>query len=370
MKRLIRENIGKIDTYQPGKPIEELEREYGIKKAVKLASNENPLGPSPKALKAVMASIHGINRYPDSHGFYLKEKLSRKLGVTSDSIFLGNGSDEIIQLIAQAFLLPGEEVIMGDPTFSLYQMVVVAAEGKEVRVPLKDFSYDLSSMAARITPQTKLIFINTPLNPTGTIVNKKDFEGFLEAVPPDVILVLDEAYGEYATDQSYPNFLNYLGSSKNIFILRTFSKIYGLAGLRIGYAIAPSFLVGCLNKLRAPFNTNSLAQAAALAALDDDDHLKQSLANNRNGLSYLYGELDQLGIEYLPTQANFFLMKVGEDAPGVYEALLKEGVIVRTMTGYGLQHYLRISVGLPSENQKFIKALKKVLFGKHGYGKG
>ena len=361
MKRLVKENIEKIGAYQPGKPIDKLEREYGIKEAVKLASNENPLGPSPKAVEAITASINGINRYPDSHGFYLKEKLSKKLGVTSDSIFLGNGSDEIIQLIAQAFLLPGDEVIMGDPTFSFYQMVVVAAEGREVRVPLKNFSYDLSSMADRIAPQTKLIFLNMPLNPTGTIVKERDFENFLERVSSDAILVLDEAYGEYATDKSFPNFLNYLGSGKNIFILRTFSKIYGLAGLRIGYGIAQPYLVGCLNKMKAPFNTNSLAQTAALAALDDEDHLKKSLANNRNGLTYLYGELDKLGIPYLPTQANFFLMKIGENALGVYEALLKEGVIVRTMTGYGLPYHLRISVGLPAENETFIKALKKVM---------
>ena len=361
MKRLIKENIAKIGTYQPGKPIEELKREYGIKEAVKLASNENPLGPSPKAVEAIMASVNGINRYPDSHGFYLKEKLSQKLGVKSDSIFLGNGSDEIIQLIAQAFLLPGEEVIMGDPTFSFYQMVVVAAEGKEVRVPLKNFSYDLSSMADRITPQTKLIFINTPLNPTGTIVKEKDFEEFLEQVPSDVILVLDEAYGEYATDKSFPDFLSYLGSSKKMFILRTFSKIYGLAGLRIGYGIAQPYLVSCLNKIKGPFNTNSLAQEAALAALDDEEHLKKSLANNQDGLTYLYSELDKLGTEYIPTQANFFLIKIGENALGVYEALLKEGVIVRTMTGYGLHNYLRISVGLPAENEKFIKALKEVV---------
>ncbi len=361
MKRLVKENIEKIGTYQPGKPIEELKREYGIKEVVKLASNENPLGPSPKAVEAIIASVNSINRYPDSHGFYLKEKLSQKSGVKSDSIFLGNGSDEIIQLITQAFLLPGEEVIMGDPTFSFYQIVVVTAGGKEVMVPLKNFSYDLPSMADRITSQTKLIFINTPLNPTGTIVKKKDFEDFLKQVPSDVILVLDEAYGEYATDEFFPNFLNYLGSGKKIFILRTFSKIYGLAGLRIGYGIAQSYLVSCLNKIKGPFNTNSLAQAAALAALDDEEHLEKSLANNQNGLTYLYSELNKLEIEYLPTQANFFLIKIGENAPGVYESLLKEGIIVRNMAGYGLQHYLRISVGLPAENEKFIKALKEVV---------
>ena len=206
-----------------------------------------------------------------------------------------------------------------------------------------------------------LLFKNREYWEYYTIVKKKDFEEFLEQVPSDVILVLDEAYGEYATDKSFPDFLNYLGSSKKIFILRTFSKIYGLAGLRIGYGIAQPYLVSCLNKIKGPFNTNSLAQAAALAALDDEEHLKKSLANNRNGLTYLYSELDKLGIEYIPTQANFFLIEIGENALGVYEALLKEGVIVRTMTGYGLQNYLRISVGLPAENEKFIKALKVVV---------
>lgn len=364
MKRLIKERIERLGTYQPGKPIEELEREYGIKGAVKLASNENPLGPSPKAVEAISAALHSINRYPDTNGFYLKEKLSQKLGVRSDAIFLGNGSDEIIQLITQAFLSPGGEAIMGDATFSFYQMAVAAAGGKGVKVPLKNLSYDLPSMADHITPQTKLIFINNPINPTGAIVKKEDFEKFLQRIPSDVILVLDEAYGEYVTDEFFPDSLEYLGRGRQIFILRTFSKAYGLAGLRIGYGIAQSQLISCLNKIRGPFNTNSLAQTAALAALDDEEHLKKSLANNQEGLAYLYKELKGLGVEYLPTQANFFLIKIGESALSVYEALLREGVIVRTMTSYGLQHYLRISVGLPSENEKFMKALKKIIFPK------
>ena len=361
MKRLVKESIERIGSYQPGKPLEELEREYGIKGAVKLASNENPLGPSPKAVEAIAAAINGIHRYPDTNGFYLKEKLSRKLGVGSDNLILGNGSDEIIQLIAHAFLLPGEEAIMGDPTFSFYQMVVTAAEGKEVMVPLKNFSYDLSAMVDRITSRTKLIFVNNPLNPTGTIVTKEDMESFLKLIPSDVILVLDEAYLEYVTDPCFPNSLDYLESEKKVFILRTFSKVYGLAGLRIGYGIADTQLIGCLNKIKGPFNTSSLAQTAALNALDDESHLKKTLANNQEGLSYLYGELNALGIECLPTQANFFLIKIGKNAPSVYEALMHEGVIVRTMAGYGLHHYLRIAVGLASENEKLVKALKKIM---------
>jgi histidinol-phosphate aminotransferase len=361
MKRLVKESIKRLSSYRPGKPIEELEREYGIKGAVKLASNENPLGPSPKALECIKAVLNNLHRYPDAHGFYLKEKLSQKLGVGTDSIVLGNGSDEIIQLIAQAFLFPGDEAIMSDPAFSFYQIAVATAGGKEVKVPLKGFSYDLPSMADHITRKTKLIFINNPLNPTGTMVTRGGLEEFLKQIPSEVIVIMDEAYGEYVTDNSFPNSMEYLGKGKRIFMLRTFSKIYGLAGLRIGYGVGQPELIGYLNKIREPFNTNSLAQAAALAALDDDAHRQKSLTNNREGLHYLYAELDRLGVTSLPTQANFFLVKIGERAPQVYEALLGEGVIVRTLAEYGLQHYLRVSVGLPLENERFIKALGKVL---------
>jgi histidinol-phosphate aminotransferase len=361
MKRLLKESIERIGIYQPGKPLEELQREYGITEAIKLASNENPLGPSPKAMEAVTASLEKINRYPDTHGYYLKEKLSQKLGIKSENLCLGNGSDEIIQLIAQAFLMPGEEVIMGDPTFAFYQMVVTAADGKEVMVPLKDFSYDLPAMAKSITKKTKLIFINTPLNPTGTIISRKAFETFLTRIPPDVLLVIDEAYSEYVSDTSYPNFLDYIKGKQKLIILRTFSKIYGLAGLRIGYGIADAYLISCLNKIRGPFNTNMLAQVAALAALDDEEHFKQTLATNQEGLTFFYRELDKMGITYIPTQANFFLVRVGKEANSIYEAMLKEGVIVRVMEAYGLGEYLRISVGLPGENERCIQSLKKVL---------
>lgn len=364
MKRLLKESIARIGTYQPGKPIEEVEREYGIKEAVKLASNENPLGPSPRAVAAIQASLARINRYPDTRGFYLKAKLAGKLGIGEDTICLGNGSDELIQLIVQAFLLPGEEVIMGDPTFSFYQIAVVAAGGKDIMVPLKDFSYDCAAIMERMTAETKLIFINTPLNPTGAIISRGDFEALLDRLPPDALLVIDEAYGEYATDSSYPDFLDYVGKGKNVIVLRTFSKIYGLAGLRIGYGIADAYLIACLDKIRGPFNTNLLAQVGALAALDDEEHLRKSFALNQEGLTYLRGELKRMGIACLPTQANFFLMEIGGNAERVYEDLLKEGVIVRVMTGRGLQRHLRISVGLPAENEKFIQALKKVLRGR------
>jgi histidinol-phosphate aminotransferase len=363
MKPLVKECIERIAAYKPGKPIEELERELGITGAIKLASNENPLGPSPKAMEAVREALPGVHRYPDSHAFYLKEKLARKLGFPPESIITGNGSDEIIHLIAQTFLMPGEEVIMGDPTFSFYRIVVVAAGATEVLVPLKNFSYDLPAMAGAISERTKIIFINAPLNPTGTIIRTDAFATFLESIPADVILVMDEAYVEYVTDNLYPDTLQYVARGKKMVVLRTFSKIYGLAGLRIGYGVADPHLIACLNKIRGPFNTNLLAQAAAVAALDDREHVQRSRAVNQEGLRYLHGELDRLGVEFLPTQANFFLVRIGEKAGRVYESLLHEGVIVRHMPGGILEQYLRITVGLPSENERLIRALKKVLAG-------
>ncbi len=361
MKPLVKECIARIPAYKPGKPIEELERELGIDGAIKIASNENPLGPSPKAMDAISRALPGINRYPDTHAYYLKEKLARKLGFSPDSIIMGNGSDEIIHMIAQTFLLPGEEVIMGDPTFSFYRIVVAAAGATEVPVPLKNFSYDLYAMAGAVSERTKLIFINTPINPTGTIVHKNEFETFLGKLPEDVILVMDEAYVEYVTDRAYPDTLHYVGPGKKVVVLRTFSKIYGLAGLRIGYGIADPYLIACLNKIRGPFNTNLLAQAAAAAALDDDEHVQRSLAVNQEGLRYLYGELEKLGIDCIPTQANFFLARIGEAAGRCYEALLREGVIVRHMPGGILEEHLRITVGLPAENERLVRALKKVM---------
>jgi histidinol-phosphate aminotransferase len=361
MKPLVKECIARIAAYKPGKPIEELERELGMRGAIKLASNENPLGPSPKAMEAIREALPGVHRYPDTHAYYVKEKLARKLGLTQDHLIMGNGSDEIIHLIAQTFLLPGEEVIMGDPTFSFYRIVVVAAGATEVLVPLTNFAYDLPAMVGALSERTKVIFINAPLNPTGSIVHKDAFERFLEKIPDDVILVMDEAYVEYVTDSDYPDTLKYVGPGKKVVVLRTFSKIYGLAGLRIGYGIADPALISCLNKIRGPFNTNLLAQTAAAAALDDDEHVNRSRAVNQEGLGYLHAELDKLAIDYLPTQANFFLARIGPAAGHCYEALLREGVIVRHMPGGIVEEYLRITVGLPSENERLITALRKVL---------
>lgn len=361
IKNLVSENVQNLASYTPGKPIEELEREKGIKESVKLASNENPLGPSPKALKAISGIIMKINRYPDGRSFYLKERLARKLNVKEENIILGNGSNEIIELIIRTFMEPGKEAISAEPTFLLYRKMVQAVGGKNIIVPLKKFVYDLGTMAEKISSRTRIIFINNPNNPTGMIIRKTDFENFLSRVPESVLVIVDEAYFEYVTDEKYPNPLEYQDTGKMIVALRTFSKIYGLAGLRIGYGITRQDIIKYMDKVRQPFNINSLAQAGALAALDDEDHINKSLEINQGGLKYLYQELDGLGVEYLPTQSNFFLINLHRDCREVYEALLAEGVIVRSMDAYGLNEYIRLSVGLPRENERFIEAFKKVI---------
>jgi len=366
MKRLVVEEIEKLPAYIPGKPIEEVQREFGIADVVKLASNENPLGPSPKAIAAITSSLSNLNRYPDSGGYYLKKKLAAKRNVKMENIILGNGSDEVLQMIVRTFLSPGEEVIMGTPTFAFYEIVVGAARGRAVLVPLKNFAYDLDLMREKVTPATKIVIITNPNSPTGTMIGKRDFDGFLNAIPDDVIVVVDEAYAEYVQSDDFPDTRSYLNAGKNMIILRTFSKIYGLAGLRIGYGISSGKLISYLEKVREPFNTNSLAQAGALAALDDEEHLEKTRRNNREGLRYLYGELGHLGLEYLPTEANFFLVNVKRDCQRVHQALLGEGVIIRPMDSYGLDEYIRVTVGLPEENRKFVEALEKVLKGEDG----
>jgi histidinol-phosphate aminotransferase len=346
--------IESLVPYPPGKPIEELERELGIKGSIKLASNENPLGPSPLAVKAVKEALGGLNRYPDGSSYYLKAKLSLRLGVPTEMLTLGNGSNEIIELLVRTYLAPGEEAVMGEPSFAVYPLVVQAAGGVAVRVPLKDFTHDLSAMAARITEKTRLVFIANPNNPTGTMVTGSAFDAFLKRVPDGVIVCMDEAYFEYVSGPGYPASLQYVEEGWPVVVLRTFSKIYGLAGLRVGYGVAHPEITAYINRVRQPFNVNSLAQAAALAALDDHVHIKKSLENNAGGLKYLFDEITGLGYECVPTEANFFLIKVG-DGKGVYEALLKKGVIVRPMASYGLPEFIRVTVGLPEENRRFVE---------------
>lgn len=356
----VSENVASLVPYPPGKPIEELERELGITGSIKLASNENPLGPSKKAVKAVAEALSNLHRYPDGSCYYLKERLSGRLGVSQDSLIFGNGSNEIIELLVRAFIKEGDEVVMADPSFAVYPIAVKSVGAISILVPLKDMRHDLQAMQKAITPRTRVVFIANPNNPTGTIVSADELERFMAEIPDDVIVCIDEAYFEFVENREYPDSLKYLSGTRPVLVLRTFSKIYGLAGARIGYGIAHPELIGYLGRVRQPFNVNSLAQVAALGALEDTEHTEATRRNNAEGLKYLYGEMDRLGFEYVPTEANFFLIKVG-DGRAVYDGLLKKGVIVRPMASYGLGEYIRVSVGLPDENRRFAESFAQAV---------
>lgn len=360
---LANEHILGIDPYEPGKPIEELERELGIPNAIKLASNENPLAPSDKVQRAVTAALASLNRYPDGSGFYLRQALAKRHGLTPEHVVLGNGSNELIEMIVRAFLRPGEEAVVPHPSFVVYPMIVQAAGGIRVVVTLKDHRLDLPSMARAITPLTKLVFIANPNNPTGTIVTAAEVEEFLARIPEDTLVIFDEAYVEFAQGPDFPDSLSYVRQGRKIFVLRTFSKASSLAGLRVGYSVADPDANALMHRIRQPFNVNSLAQVAALAALEDEAHILECLRMNEAGRHYLYDEFTSLGLKYVPSRANFIFVDVGRNANEVYQRLLREGVIVRPMTSFGLETAFRITVGTPEENRRLVKALRKCLKG-------
>lgn len=343
-----------ISPYVPGKPIEELERELGIGNSVKLASNENPVGPSPAALDAIGKTLSGINRYPDGSGYYLKKILSERLSVSDDEVILGNGSNELIDIAVRTFMTDGDEAVMATPSFVVYSMAVQSVGGVCIQVPLKDHVHNLDAMAAAVTPKTRMLFIANPNNPTGTINTKDEFDRLMERMPDNLVVVVDEAYFEYVSDPGYADSMKHLHSERNVLILRTFSKMYGLAGLRLGYGIAKREIVADMNRLREPFNTNSMAQKGAIAALGDDQHIRRSREVNESGKEYLYRRLDEMGMPYIPTEANFIYMPVA-GAPALYEKLLRMGVIVRPMG----PDSMRVTIGLPEENRKFIEALAR-----------
>lgn len=353
----VADNIKNISPYVPGKPIEEVERELGISGSIKLASNENPLGPSPKAVAAVRKALEGLNRYPDGSGFYLSQALARNYGVDINQVILGNGSNELIELVVRTFVQPGEEIISADPSFVVYKMISQAAGGTNVVVPCKDMRHDLDAMGERITTKTKIVFIANPNNPTGTMNSKTEMDRFMSRVPDHVIVAVDEAYFEYVTHAEYPDSLDYLKEGRNILSLRTFSKIYGLAGLRIGYGITTPEIADLMNKVRQPFNTNSLAQIGALAALADRKHVEKSIAINHEGKQFLYQSFQQLGVSFIPTETNFVLFETAQDGKDVYAALMKQGVIIRPMGG----KRLRVTIGLPEENKRFVTELEKII---------
>ncbi len=347
--------------YQPGKPIEELEREYGVSHAIKLASNENPLGPSPLALVAAHEALASLARYPDGGGFALRDELAKRLGVERDAITLGNGSNDVLELVARAFVTPEDEVVFSQYAFAVYPLVTQAIGAQAVVTPARDFGHDLAAMAASVTPRTRLVFIANPNNPTGTWLTSSALEDFVGKMPAHVIVVIDEAYFEYVAEPHYPNTLSWLSRYPNLVVARTFSKAYGLAGLRVGFAVSHPALANLLNRVRQPFNVNSIALAAAVAALGDEDHLAKARALNQEGMAILTRGVTVLGLDYIPSVGNFVAVDVGRVATPLYEALLYQGVIVRPLGNYGMPNHLRVTIGLPEENARFLSALARVL---------
>ena len=355
-------NLAHLPVYQPGRPIEEVAREYQlpVESILKVASNENPLGPSPKAVAAMRAVLDHLHLYPDGNAFYLKRKLAQKLGVAPENLILGNGSNEIIEFVGHALMKPGIDVVVSEYCFAVYPIITHLFGANLVTVPAQKLGHDLPAMLQAITPQTKVLFVANPNNPTGTIAPKKQIFEFVEKVPDSVLLVMDEAYVEFLSDPA--DLLAFIrqGAKSNLLIMRTFSKIYGLAGLRLGYGIAHPLLISAMEKVRQPFNINSLIQAGALAALDDDEHLRRTRENNRAGLRFFTEELGRLKLESIPSEANFVLVRVG-DGHQVFERMQRTGVITRPMGGYKLPEWIRITIGTSQENERCLAALKNAL---------
>lgn len=362
MSALAKEYLRKIKPYKPGKPIEEVRRELGLREVIKLASNENPLPPAPGVISSIVKAARELNRYPDSQCYYLKKELARRFRLRQENFIVGNGSDEIITFAVRTFLKEDEEAIIARPTFLIYGIAAAQVNARARYVPLKDYRYDLDAMRKAVNKKTKIIFIANPDNPTGTYVTNKEVERFMSHLRKDIIVFFDEAYYEFAEEiRDYPDTLKYLREGRNVIITRSFSKIYSLAGLRVGYGIADAGMIESMNKLREPFNVNSLAQAAALASLGDDRIIKRAKKIAGEGKMFLYNELAVLGISCLPSAANFILMDIGNNAERIYERLLRRGVIVRNMRDWGLRGFLRVTIGTMRENRIFIKNLKEIL---------
>ncbi len=356
------EYVRRIAPYIPGKPVEELAREYGLaeKDIVKLASNENPRGPSPRVRQAIADAVAGVTRYPDGNGFALKTALATRFGVARDQIVLGNGSNDILELATQAFLRPGDEAVYSQHAFAVYPLATQARGASGVSVPARELGHDLDAMRAAITQRTRIVFVANPNNPTGTWLTPAAVKRFVSSTPHDVLIVLDEAYNEYLPASHRSDTSAWIADHPNLLISRTFSKAYGLAGLRVGYGLMNARVADMLNRVRQPFNVSSVAQAAALAALADADYLQESARLNLAGLEQLMRGLDALGIGYVPSHGNFLLVRVG-DAGRIYDALLRKGVIVRPVANYGLPQHLRVTVGLEDENRRFLSALQDAL---------
>ncbi|HTV62905.1 MAG TPA: histidinol-phosphate transaminase [Verrucomicrobiae bacterium] len=351
-----------LPVYQPGRPIEEVARELGLAAdtVIKVASNENPFGPSPLAVAALQKAMAGINLYPDGNAFYLKQKLAANLGLEPANLILGNGSNEIIQFVAHALLASGDDVVVSQYCFAIYPIAARMFDAKIITVPAKKYGHDLPAMLRAITPRTKIVFVANPNNPTGTLAAREELIRFVNDVPDDVLLVMDEAYMEFLDDPVDLVSLVRLGVRKNLVLMRTFSKIYGLAGLRIGYGMGDAEFISALEKIRQPFNVNLMAQTAAFAALDDREHIRKTRANNFAGLEFFGRAFRESGLEFVPSHANFVLVRVG-NGQKVFEAMQRQGVITRPMGGYQLPEWIRISVGTPGENERCLKVLKLAL---------
>lgn len=362
-QRKLKPNPG-IETmvaYQGGKPIEEVKRELGISNIIKLASNENPLGPSPLAMQAITESSKQVNFYPDGNAYYLKADLAKHLGVNEDYLILTNGSNEVLTLVGETYLGPGDEVIYAEGAFVVYEHVAQVSGATSVVVPMQNDTHHLPSIAEAITDKTKVIFIANPNNPTGTMVTATDTAHFMAQVPEDVLVVFDEAYYEYVTRSDYPQTLPYVMEERNFIITRTFSKIYGLAGLRVGYGVAKPSLIATMNPVRQPFNCNLIGQAAARAALQDTDYVKKSRELNAAGKLYLYAEFDRLGLRYIKTEGNFIMVFVNQSGANFANAMMEKGVIVRQMGSYGYNNAIRVTIGKQEDNERFIQVLTQLI---------
>lgn len=352
-----------IKPYVPGKPIEDVKREYGLEDVIKLASNENPLGVSPKALAAMTDALSRLNQYPDGASYEFRTALAQRFGLEQDQVAVGNGADDLILELSMAYLADGDEVVVSRSSFPMYDIYAKAMRARLVKTPLTtELGIDLEAMADAITDRTKLVYVCNPNNPTGTIVDADDVDAFIRRVPDHVLIVLDEAYFEMVDSQDYPDSLAYVRDGReNVFVMRTFSKVYGLAGIRVGYGFAHPNVVSTLLRIKPPFNVNVLAQAAGIAALTDQDFVAHSVEINRQGRQYLYSEFEKMGLSYAESHTNFVLVRIGPNAASVQQELLKRGIIVRPCGGYELADYLRVSIGTMEQNERFIATLRELL---------
>ncbi|MDD5686805.1 MAG: histidinol-phosphate transaminase [Elusimicrobia bacterium] len=361
-KNFVRKNVMNFQAYIPGKPIEDVKREFNLKEVIKIASNENPLGPSRKAVSAIKKMLNGINIYPDGNCFSLRKKIAGIYNVGENQVIFGNGTDEIIELVGKTFLNPGDEIVASEHAFIRYKMAGDLMECRVIEVPMKNYKHDLEAMAGAVTEKTKIVFIANPNNPTGTYNTKNEFDNYFKLLPTPCspLTFIDEAYAEYVGETDYPLGIEYLKKGLNVIFSRTFSKIYGLAGLRVGYGISSPEIISYMERIRPPFNVSSVAQAGAVAALEDKQHLKKSKKMVLEQKKYLYKELDEIGLEYIPSAGNFILINMENDGQSVFNKLLSKGIIVRAMGEYGFKNFIRVTIGTPYENKKFIKEIIKI----------